>query len=391
MLVNGLTVIIEEGRGKGYNVSLTVPVGHLSAPMGLAKLYEQTVTKGTDISVFFGGTITSYSDVCGPSTKELKNSLKKIADMIKFRDFSQAVIHRVAQAIAEENTQMAVMRERLLKLRYKHTAFPGVEVWDPEKYNRLVTSYTVADLVGFVDRYMTGRNIVLSITGRNVERDLLDIVERVKELFGEGIPAGTKATVENQLYTGGFARIDCASPFTGIMLGWDVSGVALTEVPELNVLMSLMSRRLEFELSPLGVNVSVKIAGYYGFRTLRIFLSGGDIRPKEIIDVVVKFVRTLRTKDLLSEVELAKNNAMARKLAASSQPETEAVELALRYLGRGGVFDVNDHLYATGNITTRDIRERANDIFRSKLTYVVCAKPEAEFYTYDEMLSMLEG
>ena len=86
-------------------------------------------------------------------------------------------------------------------------------------------------------------------------------------------------------------------------------------------------------------------------------------------------------------METSRNRAMSEKLFIFSQPQDGAVEIAWQLLGRGSMYDINERINATWQVSARDVQEIANDIFSRPLTYVVYAKEP--FYSYEEVVAKL--
>lgn len=391
-LPNGLTVLLNK-QGNGASVSLTVPVGHSNAPMGLAALFEQVVCqKFPQVVAVYGGTITSYFDECD-DVDMLPALLYRLSKMVKFRDFHQHVIDKIAESVVQHTRDFAPLPNRQMKRFYKYVAFEDgtsgeATGWDPEGYINAVISYKVKDLQDLADTYFTGNNMILSVSGAflNDESMARDVVELVSYWFG-GIAAGEKKPIVNGIYSGGHGRLDPVGEHRQFMLGWDISN--LHNIAEANVLMSMLKGRLERAFIGFDVDCEVKIAGYYGYRTLRISVaSKTDKDVNNLIDIVCDNVRRLRT-ELASEyrMETSRRLALQEKLAVFSQPQDRSIEVAWQILGRGNMYDINDRINRTGYVTAHDVREIAKDIFSGVLTYVVYAPDDV--YSYDEVKAKL--
>ena len=362
-------------------------LGHVNEPkLGLAGLFEQVLTREfAGVQAVYGGTITTYLTGCARG--QMKTKMEELARMAKFRDFHKDVVEHVALDIAEHTRDRAPLPDRQMRLLYKHTAFGDAnKVWDADVYINAVMSYNADDLKQFADTYLTGKNIVFAISGGGVE-ERIDLVKKLaEELFGD-IPAGRKRKVRNELYTGGFAKMHAPDNYRQVMLGWDVSN--LHNVAEANVMMSMLKGRLERAFIGMNVDLEVKIAGYYGLRTLRIsVVSRQEDDVNKFIDVICYNVHRLRT-ELASprRLETSRNCAMAEKLFMFSQPQDRSVEISWQVLGRGEMYDINERINATWRVTARDVQEISEDIFSKPLTYVVYARQP--FYSYEEVLKKL--
>ena len=170
------------------------------------------------------------------------------------------------------------------------------------------------------------------------------------------------------------------------MLGWDVSG--LQNVAEANVLMSMLAGRLERSFADYDVTTEVKIAGYYGLRTLRVAVEAREEDVNTCIDIVCANINRLTTS-LASDrrMETSRNRAMCEKLFQLTQQEDASIEAAWQVLGRGKMYDVSERINATWLVSAR-VQDIAREIFATPLTLVVCSQQPC--YTYDEVKKMIK-
>lgn len=384
-LNNGLTVMVSRYPSHGQaSVSLTVNVGHVNEPkLGLAALFEKVLMEqAAGIQAVYGGTITTY--FTGGASYDLELLMRKLSNLIMAPHFNSELIKLKANDIIEHTRDLAPLPKRQMKLLYKHTAFGDAKkVWNADVYIDAVSSYGIADLKEFAEKYMTAKNMVVAISGDvSIEQ-----VQALAEKHFAEVPAGRKHKVQNDIYTGGCNNIFAAGGYRQVMLGWDVSD--LSNAAEANVMMSMLSGRLERAFIGKDVDIEVKIAGYYGMRTLRISVtSHNEEEVNEFTDIICANVHRLRTT-LASDrrMETSRNRAMAEKLFTFSQPQDSAVEIAWQLLGRGSMYDVNERINATWQVSARDVQETAESIFSRPLTYVVYAKKP--YYTYKEVVGKL--
>lgn len=384
-LSNGLTVVVSKyPSAHQVSVSLTVNVGHVNEPkLGLAALFEKVLMEqAAGVQAVYGGTITTYFTGC--TSEDLELSMRKLSNMVMTPYFNMELIKLKAGDIIEHTRDLAPLPKRQMKLLYKHTAFGHAKkVWNADVYVDAVDSYGVADLQEFADKYMTAKNMVIAVSGPVAEEE----VRRLVEIYFGQVPAGRKHKVQNDIYTGGCNRISASGGYRQVMLGWDVSD--LSNAAEANVMMSMLSGRLERSFIGKDVDIEVKIAGYYGMRTLRISVTSHNEEDiNEFTDIICANVHRLRTT-LASDrrMETSRNRAMAEKLFTFSQPQDGAVEIAWQLLGRGRMYDINERINATWQVSARDVQEIAESIFSRPLTYVVYAKKP--YYTYKEVVDKL--
>lgn len=382
VLSNGLRVV-KTNNASVYSLSVTVGIGHLNEPkLGLAAVCEKVLAKQLNDAVAIqGGTITSY--LTGSSAQEFDALLQKVSSVLMNPDLRQSLIDDAAEDVARHTRDLAPLPERQWKLRYKHTAFGSSDlVWDAEAYIASVKSLKTEDLEAVVDTYYTSANIVIGVACDLPLRTLRELMENY---FGQ-LPKGKKQQFEKLEYTGGYAQLPVVGGYKTIAIGWDVSD--LSGVAEANVMMSMLSGRLERDLANTGAVREVKIAGYYGMRTLRASIVIGadeDINP--YIDILCSNIKRLRTTEASKRrMETSRQRAATEKLAKFSQPQDAAVEASWQELGRKGMYDIDERINATFLVSARDVKDIAIDIFRTKPTIIVAAENP---YSEDEILAKL--
>ena len=382
VLSNGMKVV-KTNNSKVYSLSITVGIGHLNEPkLGLAAVCEKVLSPQLNNALAIqGGTITSYLTGC--SAEDFEALLAKVAAVLKNPDLSQELVDAAAEDVAQHTRDLAPLPERQWKLCYKHTAFGTSKlVWDLDAYIESVKSLKTEDLEALVDTYYTGKNIVIGVA---CDLPLAELKELMEKYFGS-IPAGKKQKFEKLEYTGGYTARPAVGDVQTIAIGWDVS--SLSNVAEANVLMSMLSGRLERDVAGTGAVREVKIAGYYGMRTLRIsIVAPADKDINDFIDIICKNVKRVTTR-LASDrrMETSRQRAATEKLAKFSEPQDAAVEAAWQELGRNGMYDVDDRITATFLVSARNVKEIAQDIFFEKPTIVVFGENP---YSEKEILAKL--
>ena len=382
VLSNGMKVV-KTNNSKVYSLSITVGIGHLNEPkLGLAAVCEKVLAPQLNNALAIqGGTITSFLTGC--PAEEFETLLKKLAAVLKNPDLSQELVDAAAEDVAQHTRDLAPLPERQWKLCYKHTAFGTSKlVWDLDAYIESVKSLKTEDLEAMVDTYYTGKNIVIGVA---CDLPLAELKELMEKYFGS-IPAGKKQKFEKLEYTGGYTARPAVGDVQTIAIGWDVS--SLSNVAEANVLMSMLSGRLERDVAGTGAVREVKIAGYYGMRTLRIsIVAPADKDINDFIDIICKNVKRVTTT-LASDrrMETSRQRAATEKLAKFSEPQDAAVEAAWQELGRNGMYDVDDRITATFLVSARNVKEIAQDIFFEKPTIVVFGENP---YSEEEILAKL--
>ncbi|MBR1600401.1 MAG: hypothetical protein IJ677_02355, partial [Alphaproteobacteria bacterium] len=131
------------------------------------------------------------------------------------------------------------------------------------------------------------------------------------------------------------------------------------------------------------VGCNLKIAGYYGFRTMRVLLDMRITDPTDeviarakedfvtAIDVVCSNIKRI-THECASDrrMETSRQRAMAQRLAISNEQLLKTVETAWLYLKRGISYDNNRCINKIWQLDAVDVRDMAEKIFAQKLTLV---------------------
>jgi hypothetical protein len=370
---NGVTLLMSDAangyKGRECEISLTIKAGHQNTPLGLAAVYEGIVAKQapSGIEAVYGGNITSF--YTGGSFKELPKMVKELWAVCNSPKIDEETVQAAIADIVLHTQDLAGVPDRQTRLAYKHTAFQQDQiVWDPEDYIRKVEAITVEDVQNYIDTYYVGSNIILGYSGP--ERAFECLEKQARKLFAN-LPVGKPSKLSTLKYTGGYNQIAGNGVFFIARLGWDISD--LDNFTETNVLMNVLDARLERGLAPLGVTREIKIAGYFGLRTMRVsitatnkkaFEKGLDIvcanigrLKKELVED--RRLETSRTKTLNQNLSVADNSVLPRSVHAAW------LEL------KGKSFDRDrfiSNVYAT---TARDLRDKALDIFNSKMTAVI--------------------
>lgn len=383
-LKNGIAVLADERAANSFSISATVNVGHVNEPsLGIAALYEKVLAlQAPSILTVYGGTMTSFLTGC--SKKYLGNAIAQMAELFVYSLLNKEQIRIAAEDIVKHTLDMAPLPQRQMKLLYKHTAFRTTPtVWDTEAYIDAIRSYTPQQLRDFAAKYYTGSNLVLVVSGPIDENRLMDYAE---ECFGD-LPQGEKIAARKEMYTGGYAELPAIGDHQQVMFGWDVS--YLQDAAEANVMMSMLAGRLERSFAGKPVDIEVKIAGYYGRRTLRISaISRDENGINGAIDTIcANVVRLFSTLASDRRMETSRNRAMCEKLFQFSQPQDRSIEKAWQFLGRGQAYDVNEYINNTWRVCDYDVRDVAKEIFASPLTLVLTSgKPH---YAPEEIVAKL--
>lgn len=253
-------------------------------------------------------------------------------------------------------------------------------MWDAESYINAIESYGAPDLKEFADKYYTGKNLVVVVAGGHVGKD--EVKTLAEKYFGD-IPAGERQRVQKSIYTGGYNLIPSDGSYRQILLGWDVTEIKGSS--SANVMMSMLSKRLERSFNevydpvrnvkiprPTDAQIEVKIAGYYGRRTLRISVTSSQLSTNEMLDIVCQNVSRLQNTEASERrMETSKQWAMSEKLWLFSQPQPAAVETAWQLFGKGEMYDINDRINYIWNVSSHEVKIISREIFAAPLTMVL--------------------
>ncbi len=389
-LENGLSVMYA-GQAKKFSVCVSINVGHVNEPkLGIANLFERTLLLQTcGIVPVFGGTMTAYTT----GGEDLDEVLAKASKIFSNTVVTPEYLERAKELICAQTYDMAPMTMRRMKLAYKHVAFGADLVRTTEEYLSAINSYTVDDVREFANTYYTASNIVLVVSGPKIYDTEFEVL--AEEYFGD-IPRGIEAPrAKSNIYTGGFDKIDVTNNTTRLMFGWDMSGLSIDDSAATNVMMSMFLRRLERAYADAGmddVQVDLKIAGYYGLRTMRTYISSPTVGAKELTDIFVKAVnRIADTEASDRRMERSRNAAMVEKLDKYEKSDDRALETAWQLIGRGSMYDVANRINSIFETRAEDVRDIAHRVFRgSRPTYIVALPETGTCYTLDEVMKAMK-
>lgn len=391
-LSNGLSVA-NAGRAKEFSVCLSINVGHVNEPsLGLAALFERVLLM--QIKGFlpvFGGTMTAYT----ASGYDLGDILKKIVKIFDNSLITPESIELAKQAIHRQTYDLSQLTMRRARLLYKHVAFGADLVRSTEEYLASVDSYTVEDVINFGKEYYNAQNAVLVIAGP----EPWDEVKLIASEIMSSVPEGkAHPLIKEDIYTGGIGRININNKNDNnirIMLGWNLRHLTIHDSHVANVLMSMLARRLErayYEAGIQDVSVEVKVAGYYGLRTLRIGVISQQASPKKLTAICINAINRICDTEANEErMEKSRNAAMTEKLDKWERSDDRALEMAWQLIGRGSMYDVCSRINLISETTANDVMMLAREIFRkSRPTFISVVYDTSFIYTYRELLERLK-
>ena len=385
-LENGVQIVTIAKSAPSVHFCLTINVGHNNESketLGISSLLEKLILKRAQgkVQAIYGGTITSYF-VEVPKEK-WQEGLQTLLAVLNDFNFSEDNIAAEKEDIIKHTVDMFPIPRRQLKLLYKHTAYANADInWDMDNYIRSVGRYTAADIQAFAGRYYVAENTILVICG---EIDNALLVQEVDKLL-KGLPRGKQNPVKKDIYTGGFAQIP-GKKSSLAYFGFDISHVP--NIAELAVLLKLLAGRLERSFIDTDVNSDVKIAGYYGRRSLLISVESQQDNFPELLDIVADNIRRIRHEAANQRrMETSLNLAMVDyvEIFGNNSSEKSCREVAWQFIGCQNMFDVPGTIQDIANVSARDIMDAAENIFTTPMTLVVSSNQPVDYERYNQRL-----
>ena len=380
ILNNGLTIVCKDVN-KFEEVSLTFKCGHINEPLvGIAGVYEKIVASNSPkLGSILGGSMTSFvlrnTDGVNTISKAIKALFKGCVKI----PVTQISLASAVADIVKHTEDLAPLPERQVKLAYKHTAFGNSTLWQTDEYLEKLEELTTKDVTKYIEDNFVGGNIVISYCGP--EDDIDEVADVVEKYFGK-LPAGNKNADCNLNYTGGFQFIQGEGNSRVARFGWYLPKEYNTA--ETNILMSMLAGRLERSTAEAKIeaDTTVKIAGYFGLRTLCITLKCfGKRNFDTAVNIVLENIKRLQTSEASDRrMETTRSRAAIERLCISNEALPSSVEAAWALLGRNIDYDVDSIISNLYNVTAHDVKIAAREIFSQKPTVVFYTrKPHITF------------
>ena len=380
ILNNGLTIVCKDVN-KFEEVSLTFKCGHINEPLvGIAGVYEKIVASNSPkLGSILGGSMTSFvlrnTDGVNTISKAIKALFKGCVKI----PVTQISLASAVADIVKHTEDLAPLPERQVKLAYKHTAFGNSTLWQTDEYLEKLEELTTKDVAKYIEDNFVGGNIVISYCGP--EEDIDEVADVVEKYFGK-LPAGNKNADCNLNYTGGFQFIQGEGNSRVARFGWYLPKEYNTA--ETNILMSMLAGRLERSTAEAKIeaDTTVKIAGYFGLRTLCITLKCfGKRNFDTAVNIILENIKRLQTSEASDRrMETTRSRAAIERLCISNEALPRSVEAAWSLLGRNIDYDVDSIISNLYNVTAHDVKIAAREIFSQKPTVVFYTrKPHITF------------
>ncbi|MCI5634080.1 MAG: hypothetical protein MR350_01295 [Alphaproteobacteria bacterium] len=382
ILKNGLT-IVSKNSNKFEEVSLTFKCGHVNEPkVGIAAVYEKIVTNNSSaLGSIYGGSMTSFvvSSKPGDELISIDDAVKVLYDgCVKVPVKKHALIAAVNDII-QHTEDMAPLPERQVKLAYKHTAFGNSTLWKTDEYIDKISELKVKDVKDYISGNFVGNNLVLGYCGPELYFD--KFVAAVKKHFGS-LSSGAKNVDCSLEYTGGFQVIEGGGIKQVARFGWNLPKEYNTA--ETNILMSMLAGRLERSVAEANIAAEtvVKIAGYFGLRTLCVTLTCFDKKDFNVgVNIVLANIKRLQESQASDRrMETTRSRAAFERLGVSNEALPKSVVIAWALLGRNIDYDVDSVISNLYSVNARDVQDAACEIFSKEPTVVLYTnKPYPSF------------
>lgn len=387
IIKNGAVLVCNFKESSDVSIALTFGRGHLNeTKLGVAAVYESIVQRAADKKIIsmYGGSFTSF--FTGMEVKDLKERMQQLYDWCVKLEITPRMLDYAVSDLIHHTRDLAPLPQRQAKLIYKHTAFGKNKVaWNTEEYIAALKNLTVQDVIEYREAALVGNNMVIVFSGSQKCSD--DFITLAKFLF-EDLPTGSRQKVDNLLYTGGYQVVKGKGSRI-MMLGWNISNIRSRV--EANLLMSMLKSRLERSFANLPAIPEVKVAGYYGFNTLRLGFECTDpARFSECVEALCANVRRVCDKRASDRrMETTRQCAMTERLLEASKAQPTAVRLAWQLLGRNEFYSACDWINEVWHVDSYDVRDTAREIFSTDLTCVIYTDDVESAPSMDTVKSML--
>lgn len=374
VLGNGVTIVCKSTRAF-EEMSLTFKCGHVNEPVvGIAGVYEKLVlmTSKFPMGSIFGGSMTSFVVRNVSGTNPVDSAVAALFKGCVKLSVTKAILAKAVEDIVKHTEDSVPLPERQVKLAYKHTAFGNSTIWSIDEYIAKLEALTVDDVKKYIADNFVGNNVVIAYSGK--EDDIDKVAEVVQKYFGN-LPKGDKNADCTLDYTGGIQIIPGVGGINVARLGWNLPKEYNTA--ETNILMSMLAGRLERSLAEQKNPASaiVKIAGYFGLRTLCVTVTcPGKRNFDAAINILLANIKRLQLSEASDRrMETTRSRAATERLCVSNEVLPRSVEAAWALLGRNIDYDADSIINNMYDVNAHDVKIAAREIFSQK--------PTAVFYT----------
>lgn len=411
ILTNGLTIVSQKNPSSSMiNIGIWVKVGSRHEDLshnGLAHLCEHMIFKGTktrseiDINeqvADIGGNSEAWTTSnCTSFSLEVLNkdfefAIELLADVILNAKFDEEDIKAEKKIILQEmfedqNDDEDIFNDAFSKLIFGEQSLGRDILGTTESLKAL----TKSDLEEFRAKYYVASNMILSVAG-NVNHN--DIVMQAEKYFGR-LPKGEAATAEPQHYIGGFKHLNPDSSKVMFRLGFDLKPNNKNNAAKVlmnQILGGCENSRLHTEVRvkrslayDIGCNLENEID--VGFVSITAEAQVKNIN--RILELTAKEICRMKS-ETVSEKELkqAKKQMIVALIKRSEENDSCYAVSAEQWINFGRLQSLEKLIQLIESVTTDDIKNAANEVFSSKLTYLIQGNINA-YHNYERMIKLL--
>lgn len=411
ILTNGLTVVSQKNPSSSMiNIGIWVKVGSRHESLhqnGLAHLCEHMIFKATktrsEIEINeqiadIGGSSEAWTTSNCTSfslevlNKDLEFAIEMLADIILNAKFDEEDIKAEKKIILQEmfedqNDDEDIFNDAFSKLIFGEQSLGRDILGTTESLKAL----TKEDLEAFRRQYYTARNMILSVSGNIKHEDFAALADKY---FGR-LPKGEPSNTEPQHYIGGFKHLNPDSSKVMFRLGFDLKPNNKNNAAKVlmnQILGGCESSRLHTEVRvkrslayDIGCNLENEID--VGFVSITAEAQVKNIN--RILELTAKEICRLKS-ETVSEKELnqAKQQMKVALIKRSEDNDSSYTVSAEQWINFGRLQSLEKLIQLIESVTAEDIKNAANEVFSSKLTYLIQGNINA-YHNYEKLKKLL--
>ena len=393
VLPNGLTIVTNTRKqletvslgiwvktGSKYETEKTNGISHFLEHMAFKGTTTRTAKEITEEIEAVGGIPNAYTsrEVTAYYAKMLKGDVKiavdMIADILQNSTFPENELIKEREVVVQEIKQAIDTPDDVVFDYFQELAFQnqplGRTILGPIE---TVRSFNQESLKNYIKSNYSASNMVLSAAG-NIDHD--EFVRLAISAF-TNLNSSKEPIIQPSIYNGGFKMLERDIEQAHVVLGFKGFDYKHKNYYPSLVFSTLfgggMSSRLFQEIrEERGLVYSVySFANSYSDNGLfGIYAGTGDEELKEFTPAVCSEIRKVRT-DLVTEKELDRAKVQIKAGILMSLESSSAVsEMQARHLMvYGKLLPIEDLVERVENVTTQQMRDVANEIFASNLSY----------------------
>lgn len=412
ILANGLSIISQRNPVTSIiNLGVWIKVGSRHETLkqnGLAHLCEHMTFKGTHVRseieineqiADIGGSSEAWTTSNNTSFclevlhKDLEFAIELLADIVINSKMDNKDIDAEKEVILQEmyedqNDEDDTFDDEFAKLIYGEQSL-GRDILGTEE---TLKSFSKQDLQAFRAKYYTASNMVLSVSGNIQHEELIKLVEK----YFIGLSKGEIIKTEKQFYQGGFKHLKPDNQRVMFRIGFNLSPNSQTKTTAAKILMNQIlggeeNSRLNTEVrikKSLAYDISCSVENEIdvGFVSISAEAQTKNINP--ILEIVATEICKIKTQ-LVTEIELnrAKQQMIVNLTKRSEENDSCYAVSAEQWVAFGKLQPLNKLIELILSITTEDIQKAANEVFNSKLTYLMHGNIH-DYYDYEKLTQM---